>query len=816
MIKVPATAAGMPAIEALISEGINVNVTLIFSLDQYQRAADAYLSGLAKGLENGQDLHKVASVASFFVSRVDASVDPLLEGQFMHDLQGKIAIANAKAAYAKYEGLYHGDRWERLEGKGARFQRLLWASTSTKNPIYPDTMYIDGLIGRNTVNTVPPATLQAFLDHGAVDNTLERELQEAIEQLHDLEDAGIDLEAITGKLLDDGVVSFENAFQRLMEGISSKREQLSTGFSRQSLSLGDYGDMVEEAIGELEEQRIIRRIWEHDHTVWKERSEEITNRLGWLNSAEVMSDNLHILRSFAQSVRDAGFEKAILLGMGGSSLAPEVFRKIFGFRDSYLDLAVLDSTDPAAVQSVRRELDLAKTLFIVSTKSGGTAETLSFFKYFYNQLSAELGEEQAGGHFIAITDRGTALEELADRFSFRATFLNDPNIGGRYSALSYFGLVPAALLGVDVEELLERAMAASTGCDSCVPVRDNPSAWLGAVLGELAKVGRDKLTLITSPSLTPFSDWAEQLIAESTGKEGKGILPVVREPPVPPDAYGPDRLFVYLRLAQEDKYDALVMELEKAGHPVLHLHLHDLYDLGGEFFNWEMATAVASARLGINPFDQPNVEAAKELTREKVRQYEEEGSLKSPKPSVEEDGVALFLPPSHSGGESQVRSVSSLREALAGFLQSGEDGSYVSLQAYVHPTEEANEILEDIRRTILRTTHMATTSGFGPRFLHSTGQLHKGDAGKGLFMQLTTRDREDVDIPSEAGSETSSLTFGILKEAQAQGDRNALLNAGRRVLRVHFNKGTLDGLMRVRDALQRMRRVNNQIQLVSE
>jgi transaldolase/glucose-6-phosphate isomerase len=784
LIKVPATPAGIPAIETLIGEGININVTLMFSLDHYDAVAEAYIAGLERLAASGRDLSKAASVASFFVSRVDGLVDRALDEVGNEELQGKIAIANSKATYARFREVFSGERWERLIAQGARVQRPLWASTSTKNPRYPDTMYVDALIGSDTVNTVPPATLDAFLDHGTVALSLEADLDEARDQLARLAELGIDLDAITEKLQDDGVASFANAFDSLMESIAGKRERLLVEWRRHSASLGAYQAGVDAALEEMTADRIVDRIWERDYTVWKAEPAEITNRLGWLNIAEAMLEQRHRLQDLVDSVRNDRFTDVLLLGMGGSSLAPEVFSNVFGGQiDDMPRLAVLDSTDPGAVLAQAGRLDPARTLFVVATKSGGTAETLSFFKYFYNWTAAALGIDRAGEHFIAITDPGSKLEGLAARFKFRATFLNDSDIGGRYSALSYFGLVPAALVGVDIETLLGQALAMACNCQTCncVVYGDNYGAWLGVVLGELYSAGRDKVTFITSPMLGNLSDWVEQLVAESTGKEGKGILPVVGEPLGPPQVYGDDRLFVYLRLDGDefslDEQDAAVQALEDAGQPVVRLRLRDLYDLGEQFFLWEMATAVAGYRLGINPFDQPNVEAAKVLAREAVAAYSETGTLPGDEPAP------------------------LTRAALAGFLAQAQGGDYVSIQAWVQPSAEVDAALRALRTRVRDRLWLATTVGYGPRFLHSTGQLHKGDGGNGLFIQLTADDPRDVPIPDGAGQPGSSMSFGVLKMAQALGDKQALLGAGRRVIRFHLGDDVVGGIELLAEAL---------------
>nr|MBA3795450.1 bifunctional transaldolase/phosoglucose isomerase [Rubrobacter sp.] len=676
--------------------------------------------------------------------------------------------------------------------QGARLQRPLWASTGAKNPLHPDTIYVDTLIGPDTVNTMPPATLQALLDHATITPTLEPGIEEAHAQLERLAEAGMDLGAITQKLQDDGVASFAESFESLMTSIADKREKLLEERREDTASLGDYADAVDGALARLRDERVLGRIWKHDHTVWKPEPTEISNRFGWLHSPETMQEALPEINALVDAVRADGYTHALLLGMGGSSMAPEVFRRAFGVKEGYLDLAVLDSTDPGAVLEHAGRLDPSRTLFIVSTKSGGTVETFSFFNYFYDRVAEAVGAEGAGAHFIAITDPGSALEETAEKYGFRATFLNDPNIGGRYSALSHFGLVPAALIGVDVAKLLDRASTMAHNCDGCnSPVEgDNRGAWLGAVMGELAAAGRDKITLLTTPSMAAFGPWVEQLIAESTGKEGTGILPVAGEPPGPPEAYGDDRLFVSMSLRDETAADA-VEDLVRAGQPVVRIELEDPYDLGGEFFRWEMATAIAGRRLGINPFDQPSVETAKALARQMVQEYREEGELPALAPTVREGDITIY---SSDAAES-------VEGALEDFLGQARPGDYVALQAYVQPSEGTTTGLEWLRLRLRDRLHLATTVGYGPRFLHSTGQLHKGDAGNGLFIQFTSDDERDAPIPDEAGTPGSALTFGVLEEAQSLGDRQALLDAGRRVIRFHLGRDVAGGLRRLAEEL---------------
>jgi glucose-6-phosphate isomerase len=565
-----------------------------------------------------------------------------------------------------------------------------------------------------------------------------------------------------------------------------------------SAALGNYQPLVDSALNQLREQQIIKRIWQRDYTVWKPQPSEIANRLGWLDIMERMQGNLAELNKLVDAVRSAGYSDALLLGMGGSSLAPEVLRMTFGVKTGYLDLAVLDSTDPAAVLAHSERLDPEKTLFIVSTKSGGTVETFSFFKFYYNWMANAVGEAQAGEHFIAITDPGSGLADTARQYHFRATFFNDPTIGGRYSALSFFGLAPAALAGIDIVKLLHSASEAAEN-NRALGVEDDAS-WLGAILGSLANVGRDKVTIVTSPALTHFGVWAEQLIAESTGKEGVGILPVDGEALLSPKYYAADRLFIYVRLVGDGAYDTSIEAISKAGHPVVQIDLSHLSDLGAEFFRWEMATAIAGYFLGINPFDQPNVESAKVAARTMMAAYQKEGELPSLTSSLSEGQMTVYA--DKSVGKQ------SIGEMLHHFLAQADAGdeseagrSYVSLQAYLTPNPDTDSALQELRTQIQRRTRLATTVGYGPRFLHSTGQLHKGDGGHGLFIQFTAHNLVDVAIPDQAGQPVSSITFGVLKTAQALGDRQALLDAGRRVVRIDLGADVLGGLEALAEAI---------------
>lgn len=769
MIKVPATPEGVDAVSMLIASGVNVNVTLIFSLEQYEDAAIAYLEGVEEWIAAGGDPKKPASVASLFVSRVDTAVDERLRDVGDPNLKakasallGQAAIANARLAYALYKDIFHGDRFAPLREQGVRPQRPLWASTGTKNPNYPDTYYVDELIGPETVNTMPTATLNAFRDHGEARLTLEQGVDRAQQVFRELEELKIPMDEIMDQLLEDGVTAFADSFDKLLDGVAQKRTRLLRGWGHRSASLGTLQTNVDERLSRLDSEKLAEGIWSGDVTLWpadaKART-EIAQRLGWLQAVETMEGETPRLREFAEEIRSSGFTNAVLLGMGGSSMAPLVFATCFGRADGYLKLDVLDTTVPGAILELERTLDLEKTLFIVASKSGGTIEVVSLFAYFYDRMEKLVGPD-AGRRFVAITDPGTSLGKLASEKKFRRTFLNPPDIGGRFSAISYFGLVPAALIGVDLDRLLMRAAQSVEASGPQVPALESPSVWLGAIMGETALAGTDKLTLVLSPGIESFGAWLEQLVAESTGKNGTGILPVDGEPLGRPEVYGQDRLFVYLRLDGEGQHDELISELEKSGRCVVTLRLHAPYDLGREIFRWEFAVAVASSILRVNAFDQPNVQEAKDITKQFLEIYQKEGRFPA--------------------GEQFTIDDPELEGALQGLLSAATAGKYLAFNVFLPPTKKNTAILEQVRKVVRDNLLIATTVGFGPRYLHSTGQLHKGGADKGLFVLVTAEDAEDVPIPGQAYS------FGALKAAQALGDLEALRKKGRRVVHIHL------------------------------
>ncbi len=563
------------------------------------------------------------------------------------------------------------------------------------------------------------------------------------------------------------------------------------------VNAGKYQKRIDETLEKIKNKKITERIWENDFSIWSDKPDEIVNRLGWLHSPEVTGMALEEINSFADEIRKEGFTSAVVLGMGGSSMAPEVFSLMFDKRDGYLDLHVLDSTDPGAVSAIDKMLDPAKTLYIVSTKSGSTVETFSYMKHFYNATLKKVGIEETGKHFIAITDPKSGLIDTAEELKFRKIFRNDPNIGGRYSALSFFGMVPAALAGVDLKKILDNANKIINETKSN-NIAEDTGTYLGAVIGTLANEGIDKVTFITPGKTSHFGAWVEQLIAESTGKNGKGILPVDGELVQSPEYYCNDRLFVYIHLENDNSYIDKVKALEKSDHPIIEIIWNDLYDLGSEYFRWEFSIPVAGWIIGIQPFDQPNVEASKVLARKMVKEYQEKGKLPELKPSMEENGITVF---------SDVNATN-LSEALKNFLDEFDVGksnyigrSYVAIQAYVKPRESTTKALLNFRSAIQVKYKLATTVGYGPRFLHSTGQLHKGDAGHGLFIQFISEMESDLPIPDKAGDDKSSISFGTLKNAQALGDRQALLDNKRRVIRFNLGKDVDKGINLLTKAL---------------
>ncbi len=808
MIKVPGTPEGLPAIRDLIAEGINVNVTLLFAQAVYAQVVEAYLAGLEALATKGGDVSRMASVASFFVSRIDTAVDKLLDEKIaeandpdekrrLAALKGKVAIANAKMAYQIYLQRFAGERWQALKQKGAKPQRLLWASTGTKNKAYSDVLYVEELIGPDTVNTMPVATMDAFRDHGKLRNSIEEDVAGAKRILEDLARTGISLDAVTQTLVEDGVRLFADAFDKLLAAVAKKRtEILKQQVDEQQLALGHQLDKkVNEIAEEWRTHGNIRKLWQRDKSLWTNTDED--RWLGWLDS--VSDKEMAAYIAFAQEIKRDGFKDAVLLGMGGSSLGPDVLAVTFGQKNGWPRLHILDSTVPAQIEALDAALDIGKTLFIVSSKSGSTTEPNVLADYFFKRVADSAGADKAGRYFIAITDPGSSLQQRAEKQKFRHIFHGVPSIGGRYSVLSPFGLVPAAIAGIDIAELIRSTQVMMRSCGPDVPPTENPGVMLGIALGAAALRGRDKATIFATPALSSFGAWAEQLFAESTGKHGKGLIPIDGEPIGRPEVYGDDRCFVDLALKGEtdDAHEAKLKALEKAGHPVIRIVQNSLDHIGQEFFRFEIATAVAGAVIGINPFDQPDVEASKIKTRELTDAFEKSGKLPHETPVCSNGSLALFTDRKNAEALRKAGADGSVDNWLKAHFARLGTGDYAAILAYIAHDEANLARLQPWRLALRDRRHVATCLEFGPRFLHSTGQAYKGGPDSGVFLQITADDARDLAIPGHRAS------FGVIKTAQARGDFDVLLERGRRALRVHLNGDLKSGLAALETAVQR-------------
>lgn len=812
MIKVPGTEPGLHAIEQLISEGINVNVTLIFDRHAYHRIALAYLSGLERLASAGGDLARVASVASFFVSRIDSEVDARLTARAeatddpaaaarLRGLRGKAAVANAKLAYLIYQDIVASERWQALAAKGARPQRLLWASTGTKNAAYSDVKYVDELCGPDTVNTVPPQTFDAFRDHGTASPALLADMDQAQGVIDELDAVGVPLDDVTAVLLERGVTLFEDAIDTLLGTIADlQRAEHGPRLDGMTRSLpAALEAAVTEAATAWDAAQSTRRLWAKDATLWTDAGEE--RWLGWLDAVDAPREHLEPLADLAALVKRRGFTHALLLGMGGSSLGPDVLAHTLAAHvpKGSVSLRIVDSTDPAQVHALGASVPLSTTLVLVASKSGSTLEPAVLLAHFLAQMKEAVGTDAAGDHFVAITDPGSKLEALAQQERFLRVFPGVPEIGGRFSVLSNFGLVPASVMGMDAAAFVDEAAIMAKACRA-EAAADNPGVQLGLVMGHAARQGRDKLTLVASPRIALLGAWLEQLVAESTGKQGKAILPLEGEPLQDPARYGDDRLFVHLRLRStpDVAQDRAMAAIEAAGHPVVRIELHDVHTLGQEMFRWELATAVAGAVLGINPFDQPDVEAAKVEARAMMEAYERDGALPPEAPFHREGELTLLTDEANA---SRLRAAAGSGADLTGLLRahlgSLGAGDYFALLAFLPMNPAHARQLGQIRARVVAHTGAATCLGFGPRFLHSTGQAYKGGPNSGVFLQITCDDVQDLPVPGQRYS------FGVVKAAQARGDFEVLVSRQRRALRVHLGSDVAAGLAALDAALAR-------------
>ncbi|MCH9682761.1 MAG: bifunctional transaldolase/phosoglucose isomerase, partial [Deltaproteobacteria bacterium] len=784
----------------LISEGINVNVTLIFAREAYRDIAYAYLTGLERWAAKGGDASRVASVASFFVSRIDVEVDNRLQAR--HDatddaglrtridaLRGTAAVANAKLAYRIYEEVVADPRWTALAAKGARPQRLLWASTGTKNPAYSDVKYVEELIGPSTVNTVPPKTFEAFADHGTATNALAQDVDGAARAIAELDAVGVDLDDVTTVLLDRGVVAFEKAIDTLFSSIAAmQRGKQGPRLDRTTSSLpAELADAVGQAARAWDADDGTTRLWAKDATLWTNQGED--RWLDWLDVVEAQRKSSAV-EGLATLMKERGFTHALLLGMGGSSLGPDVLAQTFGphVPKGSPTLAIVDSTDPGQVAAIEASVPLTTTVFIVSSKSGSTLEPKVLLQHFLHRMKATVGD--AGSHFIAITDPGSKLEQIAKDEGFLRIFEGIPEIGGRFSAFSNFGIVPATIMGMNAADFLDETALMVDACRNGAAT-SNPGVELGLIIGAAAKAGRDKLTLVASPGIALFGAWLEQLVAESTGKQDKAVIPLEGEPLLPPNGYGTDRLFVHLRLRStpDAAQDRAVAAIEAAGHPVVRIELDDVHALGQEMFRWEVATAVAGSVMGINPFDQPDVESAKIEARTMMEAYERDGSFPAQTPILADGTLTLF---SDEANATALRDTAGEGADIVGLLRAHLErlsgGDYLALLAFIPMNDTHVAQLNRLRARVLRQAGVATCVGFGPRFLHSTGQAYKGGPNSGVFLQITCEDAQDLPVPEQR------YTFGVVKAAQARGDFEVLVHRQRRALRVHLGADVTAGL----------------------
>jgi transaldolase/glucose-6-phosphate isomerase len=808
MIKVPGTSECISAIKHLTALGINVNVTLLFSVERYQEVLEAFADGLVEASKKpGSDIKKISSVASFFVSRIDTAIDRLILKKMenltdinkrnkLSSLQGKVANSCAALAYEKFLESQKTNKWKMLIGKGARPQRLLWASTSTKNKDYSDLLYVEELIGNDTVTTLTNKTLQATIDHGNINPTIINNIKMSENILESLKEAGISLNEVTHMLLAEGIEKFTNSFDKLLNSISHRRKvYFAEMLNTQVMVLPSMlQEKVDSTLIKWNLNRKMEMLWRGDSALWTGKSE--SEWMGWLNLVDDGILHLSLIQKFVEEIKNEGFTDILILGMGGSSLCPEVISGIFKPQINYPKLHILDSTDPEQIQEIEKKINLKSTLFIVSSKSGSTLEPNIFLDYFFGKIKDNFDEKNPGKKFVAITDPGTSLELKAKTLGFRKIFHGKPDVGGRYSALSDFGMVPLALIGSDLKEFFKKTQYMMRGCDSYVSPEDNPGAVLGITLATAALEGKNKVTFICSKKIQNFGIWIEQILAESTGKNGKGVIPINGETLTTPDFYDNDRIFVHLKVKGDEdvNVEKKLFDLGRAGHPLIEIVMKDIYNLGQEFFRWEMATAVAGSVLGINPFDQPDVEASKVATKELTDQYEKNGIIELEKPLYEEGSIQVFSSKEHSRSNNNF---SNLADVIKNEFYDIKAGDYFGILAYLPMNSKNQNEMQKMRLNVRDKKKIATCLEFGPRFLHSTGQVYKGGPNIGVFLEVTSDHEKDLAIPDH------HATFGIIEMAQAKGDFKVLTTQKkRRGLRIHFKKDVDANLIKLSTAIE--------------
>jgi transaldolase/glucose-6-phosphate isomerase len=773
MIKIPATNEGLEAIEYCIAEGINVNVTLLFAVDAYERVAWAYIQGLEKRLARGEDISRIASVASFFISRIDAAVDKELDQKHasanseakstIEGLKGKIAIANAKVAYQKYQEICQTERYQKLVAAGAKPQRLLWASTSTKNPSYRDVMYIEELIGPDTVNTVPEKTYDAFKDHGSAEPRLLDGLEDAEKSLVKLNELGVSLSEITDELLAKGVIAFADAFDELLGTVESRRRSfLGPDLCSLQIQAPNQKEEIQEGLDALRKDGFGRRLWDKDEQLFE--GKDSRRSMGWLTDPQELQEQLFALSDFADDIEESGIDSVVWLGTGGSARSARVFSEILPAWEAAPALYFLDSTHPDAIKEVESKINLETTAFIVASKSGCTAEPRALADYFFEKV----GEEAT---WYAITDPDTELEALAESRDFDGLLYAEPDVGGRFASLTAFGLAAPALLGHDLVTLLSETETMIGSCDASCPPAENPGLKLGVALATMSRAGHNKLTLCLGQSLRPFGAHLQQLVDESLGKNGKGLVVVDAEGLAAPTEYGNDRCFVSILASGEtrsEKLDALI----ENGHPHLQIDMARPEMIGQLFFLWQIAVSTAGHLLKINPFDQANVEESKKKSREILaadQALKLEDALPGERLLGETDAFLVY-------GCEDLAQHDDLASGIIEYARGGGSGAYLALLAFLHENPSATESLQALRRRVRSATQIATSLGFGPSYLHASGQMHKGGIAQGRFVVFT-----DSLLQEDHGTR--------LLNAQAAGDVLALRGQGRGVLRVHLKKG---------------------------
>lgn len=796
LVKLPASAVGLRAVEGTVAAGHSVYVDRIFGLEQLDQALDAHARGLALRAAAGEPLASARLVLAMNLVRIDVAVDELLrdrrrevtgERDMIESLHGRAAIALGKLAWRRLREWDGDTRQAELVAKGAPPPWLAWEGTRTLSPARRDVEYLEELIGPRTIAVVSRLALGAFRDHGETAGTVTRQHSEAQEIVDDLRAVGIDLDELAAGLQEAALAARETSGRDLETAVAS---QSST--SALVVEAGGLTDRCGELEREAERIGLVRRLWDRDPTLWPAGVADparIRDRLGWLALPEAMTEEALPVLGARPPAGDSAI-RIVLLGMGGSSLGAETCRVAFGRRG----FVVLDTTVPGGVAAVAARADTGGAIFVVASKSGTTVETLALADFFWERAD----DERPGDRWVAITDPGTPLHEMARRRDFQRIWLNPPDVGGRYSILSYFGLVPMALMGIDIGRILASAsqMAVLSGAE--VKAADNPAVQLGVLLAAALQEGRDKLTVLTSPSLNGLSDWIEQLVAESTGKDGRGLVPVSQEPLGAPDAYGADRTFVQLRLAgdaEDEPQATLLAAMEAQGAPVVRIELDDPHDLGGEFLRWELAVAMAGALVGFDPFDEPDVAGAKRRTAELLDVATRGEPLQKEAPIAESAWVSLFGDPERLGIDGDAPwTPEAVLEAL---LARAKPPHYLAIQGFLAPDEPTWHALQGLRALVRDRTGAAATVGWGPRFLHSTGQLHKGGGDRALVLQITAEVSGDLPIPGR------EYTFGTLAAAQALADFRALSERGRAIVRVHLRRSTEAGLASLLEAVRR-------------